>query len=288
MEVIYTRNSRDIAKLVAKELAISALPANVRSFGDGEICVSLGKAPREVVVIASTPNNDAWIELFLLLDALKNAKKVILCMTYLGYSRQDKQLENESFGARLFAQLLETMNLSNCIVIDNHTEPLLRIPTFHLSARQIFEMDIARKYSADQIVAVSPDIGGARRVDAFSRSLKCDFAICNKAKNVFGELKKVDKLGEVSNKICVIIDDMVDSGATLCYAAELLLKSGCKGVVAYCTHGVLANGSVERLEKSSLTEIVLTDSLIHPQPFPAKFRRLSISSLIAEAIRCIM
>jgi ribose-phosphate pyrophosphokinase len=288
MEIIYTRNSEAIAKLVAKELSSSAFSANVRSFSDGEICVSLGKTFRDVVVIAATPNHDAWIELLLLLDALRNAKRVTLCMTYMGYARQDKQQENESFGAGLFARLLESANLSNCFIIDNHGEPLLRVPTFHLSARQIFEIDVARRYSPDQIVVVSPDIGGAHRADAFSRSLKCDFANCNKARNVFGELKKVNRLGNVNNKICILVDDMVDSGATLCYASELLLKSGSNGVVAYCTHGVLSDGSVERLEKSAITEVVLTDSIACPQRLPIKFRKLSISSLIAEAIRCIV
>jgi ribose-phosphate pyrophosphokinase len=288
VEIIYTRNSEDIAKLVAKELSLSAFPANVRSFSDGEICISLGKAFWDVVVITSTPNHNAWIELFLLLDALRSSKRVALCMTYMGYARQDKQHENESFGAGLFARLLEATNISHSIIIDNHGESLLRVPTFHLSARQIFEIDVARRYSPDQIVIVSPDIGGAHRADAFSRSLKCDFAICNKARNVFGELKKVDRLGNVNSKICVLVDDMVDSGATLCYASELLLKSGSNGVVAYCTHGVLSDGAVERLDKSAITEIVLTDSIAHSKRLPPKFRKLSISSLIAEAIRCIV
>ncbi|GHU16814.1 ribose-phosphate pyrophosphokinase [Alphaproteobacteria bacterium] len=286
--LVYCRSSQDLAKSVAQELAIPAFHSNVKCFNNKELVVSLGKSFREVVVIASTTNHDEWMELFLLLDALRSAKNVVLCLTYMGYSRQDQQEENESFGAGLFSRLLDTMNISSCIILDNHCEPLLRTPTRHISARRIFEADISKKYKPDYVAVVSPDIGGAYRADLSAKSLGCDFAICNKAKNVFGKLKSMYKLGDVSDKICVLIDDMVDSGSTLCYASDVLMSAGAKDVVAYCTHGVLSDGSIKKLEKSALTEIVLTDSIAHPQPLPEKFRKLSIASLIAEAIRCIL
>ncbi|MDR2681428.1 MAG: ribose-phosphate diphosphokinase [Holosporaceae bacterium] len=288
MEIIYTRNSQDVAKAVAQELSWTASPANVRCFNNREICVSLEKSFRNCLVLTSTTNHDEWVELFLLLDALRNAKKIILCLTYMGYSRQDRQLENESFGADLWMRLLETMNISHCLILDNHCEPMLRIPTHHMSARKIFEMDIRSKYKSDQIAVVSPDLGGVYRADLLAKSLGCGFAICNKTKNVFGELKKMYKLGDVAGKICLLLDDMVDSGATLCRAAEILMESGAAGVVAYCTHGVLSAGSWKKLEKSALTEIVLTDSIAHQPPLTGKFRKLSITSLIAETIRCIL
>ncbi|MDR2157814.1 MAG: ribose-phosphate diphosphokinase, partial [Holosporaceae bacterium] len=250
MEIVYARNSKELAKACAKELSFPAFPANVRRFNNGEIAVSTPKNFHDVIVMTSTVKNDDWIELFLLLDALRDAKNLILCIPYMGYSRQDIQNPNESFGAGLFSRLLETMNIFRCIILDNHGEPFVRIPTFHASAAKIFELDVISKYNPSQIVAVSPDIGGAYRASAIARSIGCDFAICNKARDVFGELKKANVIGNVANKICVLIDDIIDSGSTMCYAADSLLKAGCKGVVAYASHGVLSKGAVEKLEKS--------------------------------------
>lgn len=275
-----------MARSLAKDLALSAFPANTRRFANGEISVSLPKSFCDAAVVSSTVANDDWIELLLLLDALRDAKNIILCMPYMGYSRQDTQSQNESLGARLFARLLEATNVARCIVLDNHCEPMMRIPYAHLSANEIFETDVVRKYALEQIVVVSPDIGGAYRASALSRSLKCGFAVCNKARDVFGELKKTEAVGEVSNKICILVDDIVDSGATLCHAAEALLSAGAKGIAAYAVHGVLSDGSRERLEKSRIEEIVLTDSISGPDISSPKFRKLSVASLLAEAIRC--
>ncbi|MDR1982466.1 MAG: ribose-phosphate diphosphokinase [Holosporaceae bacterium] len=288
MEIVYTRNSKELAKSVAKELSLSAFPANVRRFNNDEISVSVPKYFHNVIVLAATPKNEDWMELFLLLDALRDSKNLILCMTYMGYSRQDVQNKNESFGAGLFSRLLETMNVSSCIVFDNHCEPLIRIPTMHISTEKIFEPDIMSKYNSDKIVIVSPDIGGAYRADTISKALRCDFAVCNKARDVFGELKKTDVVGNVTNKICVLIDDIIDSGATLCHASDALLKAGCKGVVAYSTHGIFSQGSIEKLNNSDMMEITVTDSVEGEKNLPTKFRKLSIDSLIAETIRCIL
>jgi ribose-phosphate pyrophosphokinase len=288
MEIIHTRNSRKLAQAMATIMRLTLYPGNVRRFSNDEISVSLRKSFREVIVVACTQDHDDWIELLLLLDALRGASKVILCMSYMGYSRQDQQIPNESFAAGMFAKILETMNISNLVIVDNHSEPLARIPTQHISAKSIFEKDILSKYRSDQIIVVSPDLGGVRRAYEISKSLNCSFIICNKSKNVFGELKKINPIGSVDGKVCVLIDDMIDSGATLCHASESLLRAGSRAVVAYCTHGVLSRGSVERLEKSDITEIVLTDSIFRDDFLPSKFRKLSIDSLVVDAIRSIV
>ena len=285
MEIIYTKKTKKLAESISEKMSVSAFPINVRQFYNGEISVSLRKPFHNAVVIASTETNDDWIELFLLLDALRSSANVILCLSYMGYSRQDQQLANESFAAGLFARLLENMNISRCIVVDNHSEPLFRIPTQHISTQIIFEKDISRKYVADQIVVVAPDLGGVHRAYNIAKSLKCEFAICNKAKSVFGDLKRVDHIGSVNGKICILIDDMIDSGATLCYASESLTKAGSRGVAAYCTHGVLSNGSIEKIKKSQISEVVLTDSIQKTDELSEKFRRLSIDSLIIDAIK---
>lgn len=288
MEIVYTKKTEKLARSVAEKMSFSAFPINIRQFNNGEISVSLRKSFHDVVVIASTETNDDWIELFMLLDALRNSSNITLCLPYMGYSRQDQRSVNESFAAGLFPKLLETMNISQCIVIDNHNEPLFRIPIMHLSVQDIFEKDISEKYESSKIVIVSPDLGGVRRAYNIAKSLQCEFAICNKAKNVFGELKRVDHIGSVKDKICVLIDDMIDSGATLCYAADSMIKSGSRGVVAYCTHGVLSNGSIERIEKSHISEVILTNTICKAENLSGKFRKLSIDSLIVDAIQCIV
>jgi ribose-phosphate pyrophosphokinase len=288
MEIIYTKNSKELAKALAKELSFSAFPANVRRFNNGEIAVSLPKYFRSVVVLASIISNEDWVELFLLLDALRDSENVILCMPYMGYSRQDVQIPNESFGAGLFSKLLEVMNISRCIVLDSHSEPFLRIPFIHISAEKIFTSNIISKYDTKKIVVVSPDIGGAYRANLVARAIGCDFALCNKVRDVFNKLKKIDVVGNVAGKICILVDDIVDSGVTIRYAADALLKAGGTAVATYATHAVLSSGAVEKLEKSDIIELTFTDSINIVENLPTKFKKISVASLIAEAIRCIV
>ncbi|MDR0677072.1 MAG: ribose-phosphate diphosphokinase [Holosporaceae bacterium] len=286
MEIICTENSKELAKNLAKELSFPIYNANVRRFHNNEISILLPKRFRNVIVVASTVKNDDWIELFLLLDALKESQNLILVMPYMGYGRQDVQNRNESFGLGLFSRLLDTMRISNCIICDNHTDPIMRTPVIHhISAAKIFETDIVNKYDKDRIVVVSPDVGGVSRASAISRNCRCNFALCNKVRDIFGELKEINVIGNVAGKICVLIDDIIDTGGTLCHAANSLMQAGGKGVVAYATHGVLS--SPQRLEESKIAEITLTDS-IDLKDSPQKFRKLSIVSLIAEAIRYII
>lgn len=289
INILCTRNSELLAKSISEKLEVSFIKPNVRCFNNGEICVSVLEPLTDAFVIAATETDNDWIELFLLLDSIREAQDITLCLTYMGYSRQDQQNPNESMAARVFASILETFHINRCVLIDNHSEPLLRIPTQHLSARTLFEHDIADKYnSLDQVVLVSPDLGGVRRAYDLSRSLKCDFIICNKAKTVFGELKRIDPIGSVKDKLCILIDDMIDSGATICHAAEALVRAGARGVVAYCTHGVLSTGALERLVLSDISEVILTDSLRKDIVFPSKIRKISIDSLLVDAIRCIV
>lgn len=287
MHIVCTRNSEILARKISDTLEIPLVIPNVRCFNNKEISISFCESLESVFLITQTETDNDWIELFLTLDALRCCKNIVLCCTYMGYARQDQQNPNESMAAQMFARILETTNIAKCIVIDNHSEPFLRIPTLHLSARQIFERDIRDKYSLDQAILVSPDLGGVRRAYDMSRSLKCDFIICNKAKTVFGELKRIDPIGSVEGKLCIIIDDMIDSGSTVCHAAESLIKSGARGVIAYCTHGIFSKGSLERLASSDISEIVFTDSLQKDIVFPPKIRRLSIDSLLIDAIKYI-
>jgi ribose-phosphate pyrophosphokinase len=278
----------ELATAIARELSISVFASNVRRFANNEIVVLIPKHFYQVIVVTSTVTNEDWIELFFLLNALREAERVILCMPYMGYSRQNISNQNESFGVGVFSHLLEQTNVSYLIILDNHCELPIGMPYTHISAEKIFITDIGGSYRADDIAIVSPDIGGARRANGISKALGCDLIICNKVRDVFGELKKTDVLGNVTDKICVIVDDIVDSGATICSAVDALQKVGCRGVMAYATHGILSQGAVAHLEKSSLTQIILTDSVGCTMVLPQKFRKLSVASLMADSIRYIL
>lgn len=289
--VVPLRNSVLLAKRVSELSKFPLLIPNVRRFNNAEISVAFTDHVGSAVVIAQTEFDSDWIELFLLLDSLRSARDLTLCLTYMGYSRQDQQNPNESMAVRMFANLLETFKISRCVLIDNHNELLLRIPTKHVSARRLFERDIKNQHHPSclrHVVVVSPDLGGVRRAYDISRSLKCDFMICNKSKNIFGELKQVDPMGKVEEKLCILIDDMIDSGATICHAAASLIKAGARDVTAYCTHGIFSKGCLERLTNSYISEIVITDSIQKNCNLPSKIRKISIDSLIADTIKCIV
>ena len=288
MEIIHTQNSEAFAKQLGEKLSLSVFSSNVRKFACGELCVSLPKPFYEAVVVASTVTNDDWIELFLLLDALRDAHRIILCMPYMGYARQDKKHLNEAQSAKMFVRFIDTFEIAECVLTDCHSEPPFHTPIIHSSATELFAKEIAEKYSPEEIAIVSPDVGGAYRAEQVAKALDVSPIICSKKRSLFGKPISVEVTGNVKDKICILIDDIVDSGATLCHATDALLDCGCKDVVAYVTHGVLSDGAVECLEKSRLSKITLTDSIRLKDKLSAKFERISIVSLIAETIRCIL
>lgn len=288
MEIIYTKNSEKLAKSIAEKLNLSASPTIVTRFRNDEIHVSLQRNFSHVTIIANTLTNEDWFELFLLLDALKNTRIVNLCLTYSGYSRQDKINPNESCGSMLFFKFLETFNISKFIFLDNHNEPALRSPFQHLSALSLFIRDIKSKYKTEDIVIVSPDLGRAKEAQFVAETLKTDLAICVKSRNVFNKVNKIKILGNVENKICVLIDDMIDSGSTLCHASDALLEVKAYKVVAYATHGIFSQGALQSLASSNIAEIVVTDSICREDSLPDKFEKLSVAELLADEIRVLI
>ncbi len=288
MEIIYTKNSEKLAKSVAEKLNLSASPTIVNRFRNDEIQISLQRSFSHVTVIANTLTNEDWFELFLLLDALKNARIVNLCLTYSGYSRQDKINPNESCGNLLFFKFLETFNISKFIFLDNHNEPILRSPFQHLSATPLFIRDIQNKYKMEDIVIVSPDLGRAKEAQFIAETLKTDLAVCVKSRNVFNKVSKIKVLGNVENKICILIDDMIDSGTTLCHASDALLEVKAYKVVAYATHGIFSQGALQSLASSNIAGIVVTDSVCCEDSLSDKFEKLSVAELLADAIRILI
>lgn len=293
MEIIYTKNSENLAKSIAEKLNLSASPAIVKKFGNNEIQVALQRSFSHVTIVANTLTNEDWLELFLLLDALKNTRIVNLCLTYAGYSRQDKINPNESCGNALFLKFLETFNIAKFIFLDNHNEPILRSPFQHLSATPLFIHDIKNKiqnnrYKTEDIVIVSPDLGRAKEAQFVAETLKTDLAVCVKSRNVFNKVNKIKVLGNVENKICVLIDDMIDSGATLCHASDALLEVKAYKVVAYATHGIFSQGALQSLASSNIAKVIVTDSVRCNDNLSDKFEKLSVAELLADAIRVLI
>ncbi len=288
MEIIYTRNSEKLAKLIAEKLNLSTSPTMVKKFYNNEMQVSLQKDFSHVTIVANTLTTEDWFELFLLLDALKNTRIVNLCLTYFGYARQNKINPNESCGSMLFLKILETFNISKFIFLDNHSEPRIGSPFRHLSAIPLFINDIQNKYKSEDIVIVSPDLGRAKDAQFVAETLKTDLAVCVKNRNIFNKISDIKVLGNIENKTCILIDDMIDSGATLCHASDALLEVKACKVVAYATHGIFSQGALQSLNSSNIAEIVVTDSVCCSDNLPSKFRRLSVASLLANTIRMMI
>ncbi len=288
MEIIYTRNSEKLAKSIAEKLNLSASPSLVKKFNNNEMRVLLGRSFSHVTIVANTSTNEDWFELFLLLDALKNTRIVNLCLTYSGYSRQDKTNPNESCGSTLLFKFLETFNISKFIFLDNHNEPILRSPFQHLSSLPLFIRDIKSKYKTEDIVIVSPDLGRSKDAQFVAETLKTDMAVCVKFRNIFDKVNRIKVLGNVENKICVLIDDMIDSGATLCHASDALLEVKAYKVVAYATHGIFSQGALQSLASSNIAKIVVTDSVYRGDNLSDKIEKLSVAELLADAIRILI
>lgn len=288
IQIIFTKKCEKLAWTIATHLSISAFQDSVRIFKNAEISVSVPRICRESIVIASTITNNDWIELFLLLNAVRHSERIILCMPFVGYVRQDLVLPNESCGAQVFASLLDSTKISQCITLEQHSVPMTRTPTIDICADDLFLSDIMDQFSTSQIVIVSPDLGGATRASRIAKKLHAGFAVCRKVKTVFGDMKQVDVIGDVQGKICIIVDDIIDSGATMFHAAEALTSAGAAAIVAYAVHGLFSGNAIEKLEGSVIKEIVLTDSVSSGYKLPKKFRELSVGSLLIETIREIL
>ena len=293
MNIICCENSEHLAIKVADALGFDCCKADVERYSCGEICVRANGCDSDVIVIANTKDHESWIELFLLLNALRDAKSIILCISYLGYSRHDKDIARVSKGDEVFVTFLENFkNIISCIFVDCHSLPKIRIPFQHLSAETLFSNDIRKNYSDDlaknEIVIVSPDEGRRGQAISLAENLGCQALIGKKTRDANGKVNQLIINGEVKGKRCILFDDIVDSGSSLCHAANVLMRAGAKDVSAFVSHGVLSGFAVGDLENSVLTRIVLTDSILRHEALPEKFEDLSLASLIVDAIRCIL
>jgi len=299
MRIIAGTSNLPLSEKVAKYLGDKITDASIRRFADEEVYVEIKENIRgeDVFIIESLsfPANDNLMELLVIIDALKraSAKRITAVIPYYGYARQDRKPGPRTpISAKLVANLITTAGADRVLTLDLHAEQIqgfFDIPTDNLFAGPVFAKDINQKYNIENLVAVSPDIGGVVRARAIANKLGASIAIVDKRRPKAGESEVMNIIGDVAGKDCIILDDIIDSAGTICNAADKIIELGATSITAYTTHGVLTGKAIERIEKSKLTELVITDSIYNEEKskLSKKIRVISVSDLLGEAIKRI-
>ena len=295
--MVFTGNANPkLAQDVVRHLNIHLGRATVGRFSDGEIMVEILENVRgkDVFVLQSTclPTNDTLMELLVLVDALKRASagRITAAIPYFGYARQDRRPRSARvpITAKVVANMLTTVGIDRLLTMDLHSDQIQGF--FDMPVDNIYSMPILLgdlwKSNYQNLVVVSPDVGGVVRARQMAKRLECDLAIIDKRRPKPNVAKVMNIIGEVKGRTCVIMDDMVDTANTLCEAARALKEQGAVSVMAYCTHAVLSGNAVERIENSALDKLVVTDTI--PLRADAKacgrIYQLSVASLLAETV----
>ena len=286
-----------LADSISKELNLKLVNAEVKRFSDMEVFVEVKENVRgeDMFVIQSTsyPANDNLMELLVTLDALRraSAKRITAVIPYFGYARQDRKSGPRTpISAKLVANLITSAGADRVLTMDLHAgqiQGFFDIPTDNLFAAPVFVKDIKDRYSDVPTIVVSPDVGGVLRARAIARRINAGLAIIDKRREKPGASEVMNIIGDVSKHHCILVDDIVDSGGTLCNAAEALISAGAISVDAYVTHGVLSGSAVSRVLNSPLKNLVTTDSIQATEPIKlaSNIRQISIASILGEAIR---
>lgn len=296
MKIVSGNSNKPLAIEIAKYLNVSLVESTIKKFPDKEIFAEIHENVRgeDVFVIQSTsfPANDHVMELLITIDALKrgSAKTIAAIMPYYGYARQDRKSGPRSpISAKLVANLICTAGADRALMVDLHAgqiQGFFDIPTDNLFAAPVFIEDIKKKFEKKNIVIVSPDVGGVVRARAIAKRVECDLAIIDKRREKAGISEVMNVIGDVNNKICILVDDICDTAGTLTNASNALKNQGAKKVYSYITHGVLSKPAIERIEASPIDKIIITDSIVatNEVKHSVKIEQLSIASLIGEAI----
>lgn len=296
MKLFAGNSNQVLAESVAKYLNIPLGKATVKRFADQEIFVEIQENVRgeDVFVLQSTsyPTNDHLMELLIMIDAFRrsSARRITAVIPYYGYARQDRKPGPRTpISAKLVANLITEAGASRVLTLDLHAgqiQGFFDIPTDNLYAVPVIARDVKANYETSNCMVVSPDVGGVVRARSLAKRIGANLAIVDKRRERAGESEVMNVIGEVDGKDCLLFDDIVDSGGTLCNAAEALLEKGASSVTAYITHGVLSGGAVARIASSKLKELVITDSIQPSADIIAtpNIRVLSIAPLIGEAI----
>jgi ribose-phosphate pyrophosphokinase len=299
MKILTGNSNKQLSNKISKNLKNKLVNTSIRKFADGEIYIEINENIRGnsifIIQSVSSPANDNLMELLLCIDALKrsSAKNITAVIPYFGYARQDRKVvPRTSISAKLVSNLITNAGADRVVTVDLHAgqiQGFFDIPVDNLFATPIFAKHIKRKIKSNNIICVAPDVGGVERARALGKKLDVGLAIVDKRRPSPGKSQVMNVIGNVKNKVCILTDDIIDSGGTIVNAADALLKRGAKEVHVYATHGVFSGDAVKKIKNSKIKNLVVTDS-INSSDKLKKVRNievLSISILLAEAIKRI-
>ena len=299
MKIVACNSNRPLAEAVAAALSLPLTRASVRRFADMEIFVEIHENVRgeDVFVVQSTsyPANDNLMELLITLDALRraSARRVTAVIPYFGYARQDRKSGSRTpISAKLVANLITEAGANRVLTMDLHADQIqgfFDIPVDNLYAAPLFSRDVKERYAGRDLMIVSPDVGGVLRARALAKRLDVDLAIIDKRRERAGVSEVMNIIGDVEGRDCILVDDIVDSGGTLCNAAAALIAEGARSASVYTTHGVLSGGAVARISASPIEMMTITDSILATEAvrLASNVRQVTIAPLLAEAMRRI-
>ena len=299
MKIVSCNSNNQLSEEISKYIKKSLCQCSIKRFADMEIFVEILENVRgeDIFVIQSIsyPANDNLMELLITIDALKrgSAKRITAVIPYFGYARQDRKTGPRTpITAKLVANLITNAGADRVLTLDLHAgqiQGFFDIPTDNLYSSPIFIRDIKKKFKGEKITFISPDIGGITRVREIATQLKSEIAIIDKRRGDPGKSEVMNIIGDIKNKTCIIIDDIVDTAGTLCNAAKSIKNKGAKSVSAYITHGVLSAEAVAKISKSPIKNLVITNSIELTQSVETseKIQSLTIAPLLGEAIKRI-
>ena len=299
MKIVACNSNRPLAEAVADALHLPLAKASIRRFADQEVFVEIHENVRgeDVFVIQSTsaPCNDHLMELLITLDALRraSARRVTAVIPYFGYARQDRKAGPRTpISAKLVANLITEAGANRVLTMDLHAgqiQGFFDIPVDNLYAGPLFSRDIQTRFANQEVMIVSPDVGGVARARQIASRLDCDLAIIDKRRERAGVSEVMNVIGDVAGKACILVDDLVDSGGTLCNAAAALTARGANSASVYVTHGVLSGNAVDRISASQIESLTMTDSILATDAArrATNIRQFTIAPILAEAMQRI-
>ena len=299
MKLLSGNSNKLLSKKISKVLRTKLVNSSIRKFADGEIYIEINENIRGnsifIIQSISSPANDNLMELLLCVDALKrsSAKNITAVIPYFGYARQDRKVvPRTSISAKLVSNLITKAGADRVVTVDLHAgqiQGFFDIPVDNLFARPIFTRHIKKNIKSKDMICVAPDVGGTERARALGKILDVGLAIVDKRRPAPGKSQVMNIIGNVKNKVCIIVDDIIDSGGTIVNAAKTLKDRGAKEVYVYITHGVLSGDAVRKIQKSNIKKLVITDSIDNNNRVKSSrnIEVLTISNLLGEAMKRI-
>ena len=299
MKLLTGNSNKNLSQKISKHLKTKLVHSSIRKFADGEIYIEINENIRgnSIFLIQSTsaPANDNLMELLLCIDALKrsSAKNITAVIPYFGYARQDRKVApRTSISAKLVSNLITKAGADRVVTVDLHAgqiQGFFDIPVDNLFATPIFARHVKKNLNKKNLICVAPDVGGVERTRSLARKLDIGIAIIDKRRPSPGKSQVMNVIGNVKGKTCIIVDDIIDSGGTIVNAAQALINRGANEVHVYITHGVLSGEAVDKIKKSRIKKLVITDTIDNSDKIKKakNIEVLTISNLLAEAIKRI-